>query len=247
VNAPPRILILGAASAIAQAYARLRAAEGCSFVLAGRRADRLATVAADLTARGAAAVESVLLDLGAVDDVDIAAAELRPRLAGVSEILFAYGVLGTADPSDAETVRAVLDVNFTSPALWLVALLREHEPEKSLLVIVIGSVAGERGRAANFVYGAAKSAFATFVEGLMHKYAGSPVRFLLVQPGLGDTPMTESFDKRGLLWAAPERVAADIRRAVARGGRVVYTPWFWRPIMAVIRNLPWFVFRRLKI
>src|SRR5262249_51180738 len=131
--------------------------------------------------------------------------------------------------------------------LWLLGLLKQHDPARPLTCVVIGSVAGDRGRATNFIYGAAKGGLDIFVQGLAHAYAGTPVRFLMVKPGFVDRPMTAAFVKTGPLWSTPERVAADIERAVRRGARVVYTPWFWWAIMAVIRRLPWFVFRRLKI
>jgi decaprenylphospho-beta-D-erythro-pentofuranosid-2-ulose 2-reductase len=112
----------------------------------------------------------------------------------------------------------------------------------------IGSVAGDRGRASNFIYGSAKAAFDRFLEGLQQKYAGSSVRVVRVKPGFVDTPMTAAIEnKGGPLWATPERVAVDIERAVLKGRRVVYAPWFWWVIMMIIRHLPWFIFRRLKI
>ena len=113
-------------------------------------------------------------------------------------------------------------------------------------MIGLGSVAGDRGRASNFIYGMAKAGFERFLEGLAHKYAGSPIRILIVKPGLVDTPMTAGIPKGGFLWSTPDRVAGDIVKAVARGKRRIYTPWFWQFIMLIIRWLPWFVFRRLK-
>jgi short-subunit dehydrogenase len=114
-------------------------------------------------------------------------------------------------------------------------------------LVVIGSVAGDRGRARNFVYGSAKSGLDRFVEGLQQAYAGTMLRLVRVKPGFVDTPITAHFTKGGPLWATPERVAADIERAVDRGRAVVYTPWFWWLIMMIIRHLPRVVFHRLKI
>jgi hypothetical protein len=108
-------------------------------------------------------------------------------------------------------------------------------------------VAGDRGRASNFVYGASKAGLERLLEGLTQKYADSDIHILTVKPGFVDTPMTAGMVERKLLLASPERVALDIQRAVSRRQRVVYTPWFWWVIMLIIRNLPWFVFKRLKI
>jgi len=148
---------------------------------------------------------------------------------------------------DLAAARAALEVNFTSAALWLLAFLKRRDGAQPLTAIVIGSVAGDRGRRTNFIYGAAKGGLDIFVQGLAHAHAGTPVRFVMVKPGFVDTPMTAALAKGGPLWSTPDRVAADIERAVRRGARVVYTPWFWQPIMAIIRGLPWFVFRWMKI
>jgi decaprenylphospho-beta-D-erythro-pentofuranosid-2-ulose 2-reductase len=242
------IVILGAASAIAQAYARRRAA-GNDFVLLARRQDRLAVIAADLIARGAGSAETVVMDLSAIDEIERAVEMIHARFGPPHEIVVAYGMLGqqTALERDLAAARTALDVNFTSAALWLLGLLKRHDPARPLTCVVIGSVAGDRGRGTNFIYGAAKGGLDILVQGLAHAHAGTPVRFVMVKPGFVDTPMTAAFVKSGPLWSTPEQVAADIERAVRRGARVVYTPWFWWPIMAVIRRLPWFVFRRLKI
>ena len=243
-----KILILGATSAIAQAYARRRA-QGCNFVLAARRDDRLAAIAADLRASGAASAEIFVADLAGIDRIEESASGLRARFGAFDEIVIAYGVLGeqAAAEADLAQARALIDSNFTSAALWVLALLKGHPESTPLTIVVIGSVAGDKGRASNFIYGSAKAGLDRFLEGLQQKYDGSAVRIVRVKPGFVDTPMTAGIAKGGPLWATADRVAADIERAVAKGRRVTYTPWFWRLIMMIIRHLPWFVFRRLKI
>ena len=241
-----RILILGATSAIAQAYARRRA-PGADFVLAGRREDRLAAVAADLVACGATSAEPFVVDLTAIDGIASAVLTLRTRFGEPEEAVIAYGVLGEQAVSarDLGVARTVIDTNFTSAALWTLALL-DGRGAGPFTLVGIGSVAGDRGRASNFIYGSAKAALDRFLEGLTQTYDGTAVRIIRVKPGFVDTPMTAAYAK-GALWATPDAVAADIERAVQKGRRVVYTPWFWWPIMAIIRHLPWFVFKRLKI
>lgn len=243
------ILILGATSAIAQAYARRRAAKGGDFVLAGRRVDRLAAIAADLKACGAASAETVVLDLAAVDSIEARMRDISARFGQPDEVLIAYGMLGqqAVAERDLAQARALIDSNFTSAALWILALVNDRPEGHKLTIVGIGSVAGDRGRASNFIYGSAKAGFDRFLEGLAHKYDGSPVRIVRVKPGFVDTPMTAGIEKGAPLWAKPDQVAADIERAVEKGRRIVYTPWFWWPIMMIIRHLPWFVFRRLKI
>jgi short-subunit dehydrogenase len=112
---------------------------------------------------------------------------------------------------------------------------------------VIGSAAGNRVRRSNYVYGSAKAGLGIFVEGLRQRMAPSGVTVILVKPGFVDTPMTAAIPKTGSLWARPDRVARDIRRGIQNGAAVVYTPWFWRGIMCVIRALPEAVFKRLPI
>ena len=243
-----RILILGATSAIAQAYARRRAL-GCDFILAARHEDRLAAVAADLKACGASSAEIFVADLAAMDRIEEAASGLRTRFGAIDEVVVAYGVLGeqAAAEQDLAQARVLIDNNFTSAALWVLALLKGRSENAPITIVGIGSVAGDKGRASNFLYGSAKAAFDRFLEGLQHKYDGSAVRIVRVKPGFVDTPMTAGIAKGGPLWATSDHVAADIARAVEKGRRVVYTPWFWWAIMMIIRHLPWFVFRRLKI
>jgi short-subunit dehydrogenase len=244
-----RILILGATSAIAQAYARRRVGEGAALVLIARHGDRLATVANDLVARGAAAVDTIVLDLAAVDEIERSAQMIRSRFADLHEIVICYGVLGdrAACERGISHARLTLDTNFTSAALWILALLADRNPRTPLSVVVVGSVAGDRGRAGNALYGAAKGGLDVFLEGLRQEYDGSEVRIITVKPGWVDSPMTANRIKTGPLWSAPDRVASDIHRAVTRGRRVVYSPAYWRAIMVVVRILPWFIFKRLKL
>ena len=243
------VVVLGATSAIAQAYARRRAAAGARFAVVGRREERLNVIAADLRARGAASAEAIVMDLAAIAEIERAVEMIHARFGPPKEVVVDYGVLGeqAALERDLAGARAGLDVNITSATLWLLGFLKTHDATQALACVVIGSVAGDRGRRTNFIYGAAKGGLGIFVEGLAHAYAGTPVRFVLVKPGFVDTPMTAAFVKSGPLWASPDQVATDMERAVRRGARVVYSPWFWWIIMTIIRRLPWFVFRRMKI
>lgn len=243
-----RILILGATSAIAQAYARRRAAQGSGFILAGRREERLAAIAADLKASGAPVADPVVIDLAVIDKIEEAARLIRERFGDVDEVVIAYGILGeqAAAEQDLSLARALIESNFTSAALWILALIKGKPAGKPLTIVGIGSVAGDRGRGSNFIYGSSKAAFDRFLEGLQHN-GDADLRVVRVKPGFVDTPMTAHIAKGGPLWSTPDQVAADIERAVAKGKRVVYTPWFWWLIMMIIRHLPWFVFRRLKI
>lgn len=246
------LLVLGATSAIAQAVARRHAEAGGRCVLVARNAERLAAIAADLRARGAAEVIEQHADF-ARDDAD----EAVPRLLsahGLPDLaLLAWGALGHQLEAELSGVaaRETLESNLASPAVWLLALAREMPRERAATLIVLGSVAGDRGRQSNFVYGAAKAGLAALCEGLQHRLHGARLRVLLVKPGPVDTPMTAHIPRGGqgggIPFASPDTVARDILRAAQRGRAVLYTPWFWRWIMLAIRIAPRALLHRTKL
>jgi hypothetical protein len=249
MSAPRHLLVLGATSAIAQAYARRCAGADVRFTLVGRRDSSLREVASDLVARGASAADVVVADLADTSAVEGHAEAIRSRFGEPDEILIAYGLLGRMPDtvSDLSQARRLLEANFSSAVLWTLALLKNRKQDAPLSLIALGSVAGDRGRAKNPVYDAAKGGLDIFLQGIQQTYDRSPVRILIVKPGPVDTPMTAALEKKGPFLSSPDRVAADIHRAVLRGQRILYTPWIWHPIMLIIRHLPWFVFRRLRI
>jgi NAD(P)-dependent dehydrogenase (short-subunit alcohol dehydrogenase family) len=247
-NQTQRIVILGAASAIAEAAARIWAAEQARFVLVGRDAARLDAIAADLKARDAQDALAWPLDCASAD----AATELGKMvetLGGLDILLLAYGDLG--DQAELErsptAVAKLIQTNFTSAVGWCLAATAVLEKQRKGALLVIGSVAGDRGRRSNFVYGATKGGLARLVEGIAHKLAPLGARAVLIKPGFVDTPMTASFTKKGLLWSKPEQIAPLIAAAAKSGGPVVYAPHSWRLIMLIIRHLPTFIFNKLNI
>jgi decaprenylphospho-beta-D-erythro-pentofuranosid-2-ulose 2-reductase len=168
----------------------------------------------------------------------------------VDHVLLAYGVLGDQKvlERDARAAQTSLAINFTSTAAWALVVAEALERQGRGSLVVLGSVAGDRGRRANFVYGAAKAGLAALIEGIAHRFAACGARAVIVKPGPVITPMTEGFaNRKGLMWSTPSAVAAIVRRAADRGGPVVYAPWFWRWIMLVIRFLPAAIFNRLEI
>jgi len=245
------ILILGATSEVAEHYARLQAARGAKLLLVGRHAERLGIIAADLRARGAASADVALEDLAEpADGFPAAWSRLLAQSGGaVDVLLLAYGQLGDQTKAEQDPVEALrlLQVNGTSACAWLLAAARTLEQQNRGSLIAIGSVAGDRGRASNYIYGAAKSTLATLTLGLAHRFAATNVKVLLVKPGFIDTKMTDGLPKGGPLWATPEQVAADIDAAARKGRTELYTPWFWAPIMLIIRNLPRLIFNKMKI
>ncbi|CAN5605950.1 SDR family oxidoreductase [soil metagenome] len=243
-----RVVILGALSAVAVAVARRYASQGARIAIVARREVDLASLAADLTARGAAGVHAAVLDLSAVDPGQ-ALPELIEAIGGLDVIVLAYGAL--TDQSRAETdlayVAEQLNTNFTSAALWSMAAADVLSRQDSGVLVAIGSVAGDRGRQSNYVYGAAKAGLAVLVQGLAHRLAAGRARAVIVKPGFIDTPMTAHLDKGGPLWAKPEAIADVIVKAAEKSGPVVYAPWFWRFILLIIRLVPAPIFHRTKL
>jgi decaprenylphospho-beta-D-erythro-pentofuranosid-2-ulose 2-reductase len=241
------VVVLGATSAIAEATARLYAAEHAPLVLVGRNEARLAAVAADLTARGASSVEFHTADLAATPS---SASNLAAWVANrpVAVILLAYGILGDQARAEADVGYAaeVLATDFSSAAAWCLAAANLLEAQGVGALVVVGSVAGDRGRQSNYVYGAAKAGLGVLVQGIAHRLAlgGSGARGVLVKPGFVDTPMTDHLPKGGLLWASPASVAKVIRGAAKGGPPVRYAPGWWRWAMLVIRLVPSPIFHR---
>ncbi len=243
-----RILIVGATSAIAEATARLFAADGNRLCLAGRKVPRLTAIAEDLRIRGATQVETVALDANDFSQHEPVLSQVVQAMGGLDAVLIAHGTLPDQQACQA-SVDATLEA-FTTNALSVIALLtlvaNRFEQQGSGTIAVISSVAGDRGRQSNYVYGAAKGAVSTFTQGLRNRLARAGVMVVTIKPGFVDTPMTAAF-KKGALWATPEAVARRIHRAMAKGEDVVYTPWFWRWIMAIIKVVPESIFKRTRL
>ena len=242
------VLVVGATSAIAQATARVWAARGASFYLAGRRDTLLVACADDLRVRGARAVAVERFD--ATDrDAQAGLIDRAEAAIGALDCVFiAHGTLPDQEAAVADPDLALreIELNGVSAAALALRAARLFEPRGTGTIVAITSVAAVRGRASNFVYGAAKSLVSTLLEGLRHRMHGKGVAVVEIRPGFVDTPMTAAFTKSAI-WATPAQVAKDIVRAVDRGAGIVYTPWFWRWIMLVIRHVPEPIFVKTRL
>ena len=170
------------------------------------------------------------------------------KLGGLDHVILAYGVLGehALAERDLAMAQAMIDVDFRSAATWCLAVAGLLERQGGGSLVVLGSVAGDRGRRSNYIYGAAKAGLATLVEGISHRFRDTGPRAVLVKPGPTDTPMTAGLIKGGPLLATPEAVAAVVRKAADRGGPVVYAPAYWRLIMLIIRMIPATIFNKMN-
>lgn len=243
-----RILVMGATSAIAEATAREFAVLGDSLFLVGRNADRLGAIAADLKLRGAAQAETQVMDARDLAAYPALVDEATRRLGGLDTALIAHGTL--TDQLAAQASTELMLSEFQTNALSYMVLCSElgnrFEVQGRGAIAVISSVAGDRGRQSNYVYGSAKAAVTAFTSGLRQRLHPKGVHVLTIKPGFVDTPMTASF-KKGPLWATPGAVAKSIVKAVQTGKPVLYTPWFWWGIMQIIKNVPEVIFRKLKL
>lgn len=244
-----KILIIGATSAIAEATARLWAAEGHRLYLIGRNDERLETMAADLKIRGAEAVKYAALDLNDFAQHGAALDAAAAALEGLDIVLIAHGTLGDqkASEQDFNVALQELNTNAISVISLLTHLANRFEAQKHGSIAVISSVAGDRGRQSNYVYGTAKGAVSIFTQGLRNRLHRSGVQVLTIKPGFVDTPMTAGIDKKGPLWATPEVIARSIFAGVEKRRDVIYAPWFWMGVMAVIRRIPEVIFKKLKL
>jgi len=243
-----KTLIIGATSAIAQATARLLAEAGDALFLVARNADKLAATADDLKLRGADAVDTQELDVLDYDRHKLVIDAAIDTLDGIDLVLIAHGTLPDQNACEGsfELTRNEIEINALSTISLLTHLANYFEQRGQGTIAVISSVAGERGRQSNYVYGSSKGAVTVFLQGVRNRLYKSGVSVLTIQPGFVDTPMTADFPKN-FLWSRPERVAATIVRSIARGKSTVYVPWFWRWIMVVIKALPEAVFKRLSL
>lgn len=245
---PRRILILGATSAIAMAVARELLAPDAHFFLVARNGTKLDALRSDLLTRGAASVDTQIMDL---DDTGAHEQMLTNALRTLERIdlaLIAHGVLGDQSQAQAsfDVAASILYTNFFSAVSLITWLANYFEQQHHGTLAVISSVAGDRGRKSNYVYGASKGALSIFLDGVRNRVDREGVHVLTIRPGFVATPMTAHLPQ-GPLFAAPTKVAHGIVKAIAGRKDVVYVPGFWRPIMFVINSVPEFIFKKLNL
>lgn len=250
MNNTKNIVIVGATSGIAEHCARIWLQTApANLTLIGRNAARTEKVAADLQVRSPESIirifETDFLNPDAIKQAadDIAAAE------AIDIVLVAQGAL--TDQIDCQTdlnaCKESLEINGISPVLFAEAFAGHLANAGQGTLALISSVAGDRGRKSNYVYGAAKGMLTRYVQGLQHRFAGSSVKVVLIKPGPTDTPMTAHLKAQGTKLAQVEDVAQGIVNSINHGQAVVYLPRKWRLIMWVIRHLPQSIFNKLNI
>lgn len=245
---PRNILVFGASSAIAHAIGRHYAKEGAKFVLVARDPRKLDANAADLSVRGATRVDTLIADLNDFAGHRELISQALAKLGRLDIVFIAHGMLSDQDSCEKsiDELRLAFDTNMVSVLSLATVVASRLVEQQAGSLVVLGSVAGDRGKRSNYVYGAAKAGVAVFMDGLRPRLQDCGAHALTVKLGFVDTPMTARF-RKGVLWVAPERVAVAVYRAVEQRRSVIYAPWFWRPIMCVIRALPSAILGRLGI
>jgi short-subunit dehydrogenase len=242
------ILVVGATSAIAEATLRVLARRGDRIYLVGRRADPLTAIAADLAVRGAPCAGYAVLDVNDHSRHRAVIGDADAALGGIDVVLIAHGSLPdqAACERDAALALAEIGTNALSVISLLTELANRFEARGRGTIAVIGSVAGDRGRQSNYIYGTAKAAVEVFLQGLRNRLHSKGVHVLTIKPGFVDTPMTAAF-KKGPLWSTPERVARGIVAAIDGRVDVVYLPGYWRLIMLCIKAVPERIFKAMRL
>ena len=243
-----KVLVIGATSAIAEHCARIWAARSDALYLVARNEERLKTIAADLKVRGASQANIYCADLNDMDTHAALLDEAETAMGGIDMVLIAHGTLSNQKACEQSVDETLTEI--TTNALSTISLLtliaKRFEVKQAGTMAVISSVAGDRGRASNYVYGSAKSMVTVFTSGLRQRLHKSNVALVTIKPGFVDTPMTASF-KKGLLWAKPAAVAAKIVKAIDTKKTEVYVPAFWWVVMAVIKAIPSAIFKRIRL
>lgn len=247
-----KIVIIGATSSIAEHCARLWIAQNAAkeLILVGRDADKLNRIKCDLDVRanGSCHIQCLSGDLISTESVlslvQQACAEICPDL-----VLIAHGSLPdqTACESNLHSIVDAFNVNAISPCIFAEGFVSPMLTAGKGCIAVIGSVAGDRGRKSNYVYGSTKGAVARYLQGLQHRLASSSVRAVLIKPGPTDTPMTRELKSAGRKLASVDAVAQTIVKGLNTSARLIYAPGKWALIMMVIRHLPNFIFNKMNI
>ena len=244
-----RIVVIGATSGIAEHCCRLWVQrETCDLLLVARDGAKAGRIAEDLRVRSpGSTVEVVTLDF--LDAAAIGRLAAGAAAKPIDIVLIAHGMLPEQArvQADLGLCRDTIEINAVSPALFAEAFAQHLAAAGRGTLALIGSVAGDRGRKANYSYGACKGFVERYAEGLEHRLAASGVRVVLIKPGPTDTPMAASFKRPGVKLASAEEVARISVRGIEAGRSMFYAPARWAVIMFVVRNLPRFVFNRLKI
>lgn len=242
------ILIIGATSGIAKATAYTFASNKFNLILAGRDIEEINRIASDIRIRHSIKVDTEFFDALNYQNHKQFLDQCLDKAGEIEGVIIALGYLGrqTLAQSDFNESKHILDVNFTSCISILNIVANYLEKKKRGFICALSSVAGDRGRQSNYIYGAAKGGLAVFLQGLRNRLASSNVHVTTIKPGFVDTKMT--YGQEGMfLVASPNKVAEGIFSAIMKNKNEVYLPFFWSWIMLIIKSIPENIFKKLKL
>lgn len=243
-----KVLIIGATSAIAKHCAQLWARRGNELYLVARNEKRLKAIAYDLKAKGARQTHIHHMDLNEIDNHFAMLNKAEVILGDIDTVLIAYGTLPNQKICEKNVIKTIAEIQ--TNALSIISLLthiaNRFEIKRSGTIAVISSVAGDRGRNSNYVYGSSKAMITSFTSGLRQRLHKANVAVVTIKPGFVNTPMTVNY-KKGLLWVKPEFVSEKIVKAIDKKKDEIYIPSFWWLIMTTIKLIPENLFKRINI
>jgi len=240
------ILIIGAKSDIAKAVAREYAKNGYDIYLAGRDINELEAFSQDIKVRSSSDVVLLELDILDYESHQSFYENIDEKPLGIISVVGYLGEQEKAE-SDFSEVQKILNSNYTGIVSLFNIIADDFEKRRSGFLVGISSVAGDRGRKSNYIYGAAKAALSTYLSGLRNRLYEAQVHVMTVKPGFVNTKMTEALDLPEKLTAEPASIAEDIFKSQQKNKNILYTKWIWRWIMFVIRNIPEFQFKKMSI
>lgn len=240
------VLIIGAKSDIAKEVARVYAKNGYNLYLAARNSEELEDLKQDIEVRSSVHVEIKEFDITAYETHERFYTELEEKPLGVI-VVSGYMVEQKLAQKDFKESLNTINVNYTGAVSILNIIANDFEAERRGFIVGVSSVAGDRGRKANYIYGSAKAAFTAYLGGLRNRMFDSGVHVLTVKPGFVNTKMTENMDLPEKLTAEPEDVANDIYNAQQKGRNVLYTKSIWMLVMLIIKHIPEFMFKKMSI
>jgi len=241
------IVIIGATSGISQSFSKQILETDVCLHLVARDTNKLDIVASDLKARGCGKIVCYQLDFNQLAEHAAIVQKIVDEAGKIDTLFVCYGIMHAQSDCEIDVLKAIEQVNsnYTSVVSLLILFSQVMQKQNTGTIAVVSSVAGDRGRKSNYIYGSAKAGLTTFLEGLRYKLYTHGINVITIKPGFVDSPMTAHLDK-GIMWTSTDLVAKYIIKAINKKKSIIYVPPFWFIIMNIIKIIPAFIFRKLN-